>query len=353
MKKIVKNKYIQYIFVGVLFAIIPFIPGMSTSKITLFGAVLYLSIAALGYNVLMGYAGLISLGHAAFMGLGAYISAFLVNTFNFDFLLSLIIAAVVTLALGLLVGLIALRLSGLYLAIVTLGLGEIFRELFIEFSEIKTGRMVVDKFGKETEEILTITGGFSGVRTSYPTIFGIEFSKNATYILAAVLLVLSLIAVYNIINSSTGRALKSMKSSESAAQAMGISLFKYKIMAFALSTMFAGISGVVYVHFMKASDPTIWTSLLSLDIFAICVIGGLGTIGGAVLGSILYKWIPELLKMMPGVGDINGLPVLIYGVLVVIIALFYSQGLIHIPFSIKMALYKRKQRKAAAVANSK
>lgn len=332
MKKFVKNKYVQYIFLGILFAIVPFIPKLPTAYITVFGGVVYLSIASIGYNILLGYSGLISLGHAAFMGIGAYISANLTKTLNWDFIPSMLVSTIVPLILGLLVGLIALRLAGLYLAIVTMGLGEIIREIFIEF----------DAF----------TGGFSGIKAAYPVIFGFKFNKTQTYLLAVVLLVIVVILAYNIINSATGRALKSMKSSESAAQAMGISIFKYKLIAFSLSTMFAGLSGVVYVHFIKYSDPTIWTSLLSLDIFAICVIGGLGTIGGPILGSLIYKWIPEILKKLPVIGEISGLAVLIYGILVVVIALFYSQGLIHIPFSIRMALFKRKQRKAAAAANA-
>lgn len=323
--RILKNKYLQYILVGVLFILPVILPGISTSSITMAGGMVYLAIAGLGFNVLLGYSGQISLGHAAFMGLSAYMSAYLTGQMGLPFFVSVIISALAPFLVGLVLGAVAVRLSGFYLAIATLGFGEILRLVFIE----------LDWF----------TGGFSGAQAGYPKVFGITLSKNTTYICMVVLMVALMILVYNLANSSTGRALIAMKNSEHAAQAMGVNIFKYKLIAFSVSSLFAGLAGVCYVHFIRYSDPTVWTSMLSLNLIAQVVIGGVATIGGPVLGAVIMRGLPELLKSVPVLGQIAGLPNLIFGILTIAILMFYSKGLIHIPQSIWAKLTKRKQAK--------
>lgn len=319
---IFKNKYLQYVLVGLLFILPVVVPGVSSSSITMAGGMVYLAIAGLGFNVLLGYSGQISLGHAAFMGLSAYLSAYLTGQMNLPFLLSVVISSLAPFLVGLVLGAVAVRLSGFYLAIATLGFGEILRLVFIE----------LDWF----------TGGFSGAQASYPVIFGVALSKNSTYIAMVVLMVVLMILVYNMIHSPVGRALIAMKNSEHAAQAMGVNIFQYKLIAFSLSSLFAGLAGVCYVHFIRYSDPTVWTSMLSLNLIAQVVIGGVATIGGPVLGAVIMRGLPELLKSMPVIGEIAGLSNLIFGALTIIILMFYSKGLIHIPQSIKTAASKRK-----------
>ena len=325
-RKVLRNKYLQYIIVGFLFLLPIIIPGVSTAVITIIGGIVYMSIAGIGYNVLLGYSGQISLGHAAFMGLSAYFSAYLTQQMGLPFLASFAISVLAPFLVGLLLGAIAVRLQGFYLAIATLGFGEILRLVFIE----------LDWF----------TGGFSGAKAKYPTIFGHTFTKNETYIGMVVIMVILMVLVYNMVNSHTGRALIAMKSSQHGAQAMGVSIFKYKLIAFSVSALFAGISGVCYVHFFRYSDPTLWISVLSLNIVAQCVIGGNGTIGGPIIGAIIIRGLPELLKSTPIIGDIAGIPVLFSGILMIIILMFYSKGLIHIPGSIRAFIQKRRSKAA-------
>ncbi len=323
---LLKNKYLHYAFVGLLFLLPVMVPGVSTSFITTAGGIVYLAIAGCGFNVLLGYSGQISLGHAAFMGLSAYMSAYLTQQMELPFLLSFVISVFTPFLVGLLLGAIAVRLQGFYLAIATLGFGEILRLIFIE----------LDWF----------TGGFSGARAAYPVILGMRLTKNQTYIGMVLLMVALMMLVYNLVNSHTGRALIAMKSSQHAARAMGISIFKYKLAAFSISSLYAGVAGVCYVHFIRYSDPTVWIAMLSLNLIAQVVIGGNGTIGGPIIGAIVIRGIPELLKSMPVIGNIAGLPVLLSGVLMIIILMFYSKGLIFIPSSLRAVLRKRLARPA-------
>jgi len=322
--RLIRNKYLQYILVGGAFLLPVIIRGVPTATVTLAASMVYTAIAALGINVLLGYSGQISLGHAAFMGLSANLSAYLTKQLELPFLLAVLLAVLAPLLIGLILGAIAVRLEGFYLAIATLGFGEILRQLFIE----------MDWF----------TGGFSGASAKYPTIFGHTFSKNEMYIFMVALLVVLMMLVYNLVHSSTGRAMIAMKSSRSAAMAMGVNVFQYKLISFAISSVFAGLAGVCYVHFFRHVDPTVWTAGLSLNLIAIVVIGGGATVGGAVVGAVVMHGLPELMKEMPIVGEIPGVPLLIVGILMVIMLIFYPRGLIHIPRDIVNFFQKRAAR---------
>jgi branched-chain amino acid transport system permease protein len=310
--------------VGAAFLLPVLIKGVPTATVTLAASMVYTAIAALGINVLLGYSGQISLGHAAFMGLSAYMSAYLTKQLELPFLLSILIAVAAPLIIGLILGAIAVRLEGFYLAIATLGFGEILRQLFIE----------MDWF----------TGGFSGASATYPKIFGQTLTKSGMYVFMVSLLVVLMMLVYNLVHSSTGRAMIAMKSSRTAAMAMGVNVFQYKLISFAISSVFAGLAGVCYVHFFRHVDPTVWTAALSLNLIAIVVIGGAATVGGAVVGAVVMHGLPELMKGMPVVGEIPGVPLLIVGILMVIMLIFYPRGLIHIPRDIANVLQKRAAR---------
>ena len=322
--RLIRNKYFQYLLVGVVFLLPVIIRGVPTATVTLAASMVYTAIAALGINVLLGYSGQISLGHAAFMGLSAYLSAYLTKQMDLPFLLSVLIAVLVPMLIGLILGAIAVRLEGFYLAIATLGFGEILRQLFIE----------MDWF----------TGGFSGASATYPKVFGHTMSKNEMYIFMVCLLVVLMMLVYNFVHSSSGRAMIAMKSSKTAAMAMGVNVFKYKLTSFAISSVFAGLAGVCYVHFFRHVDPSVWTAALSLNLIAIVVIGGLGTVGGAVVGAVVMHGLPELMKGLPVVGEIPGVPLLIVGILMIVMLIFYPRGLIYIPRDIKTFFQKRASR---------
>jgi branched-chain amino acid transport system permease protein len=326
---ILNKKQIQYVIFGIIAVLLPILIQAKGSTITLLASIGILAIATLGFNVLLGFSGQISLGHGAFMGLGAYISAYFVSQLELPFFLALLLAAVIQFLVGFILGLIALRLEGHYLAIATLGFAVVIEEIFAEFSDF--------------------TGGWSGTKTTYPIIFGHKFDKLSVYILIITILVILMILTYNFMKSATGRALVAMKKSEHAAQAMGVSLFKYKLLAFSISTMYAGIAGSMYIHFFRFAEPKLWGITLSLDLLAAAVIGGLGTIGGAVVGVAFLKILPTVLQMLPVFGDFDGLAFVLTGVSIVVFVMFYPKGLINIPNDLYVKFFKRKKAKAEEV----
>jgi branched-chain amino acid transport system permease protein len=320
--------YIQYIIIGILLILIPYLAlagVINNSTVTTIGTVLIYAISALGLSLLLGYSGLISLGTAGFMGLAAYFSAYFTRQLDLPFLLSFVLAVGIPVAISLLVGLASLRIEGYYLAIATLGIAEVFRKLF--------------------EQLEGFTGGYRGASARYPTIFGYEFDKQSTFILIVVVLVILMILMYNLVNSRTGRALLTMRGSNAAAQAMGINILVYRLVAFALATMFASVSGVLYVHFIKFAYPTDWILTLSLNILAIIVIGGMRSIGGAIIGSfIVYGFSDIVLQKLPVIGDVYGLASMFTGVLIILVILFYPLGLAHMPQSFRKWISNMKNR---------
>lgn len=327
MEKMIKSVYGKYILFGILLSLTPALQSigvLKSSTVTIFGTIIFYAIVGIGLNVLLGYSGLISLGTAGFMGLGAYSSAYLTSDMNIPFIISLIISVTIPLIIGLIIGLISLRIEGYYLAIATLGVAEIFRQVFVEFE--------------------AITGGFSGKSASYPKLLNlIQLDRELTFVLMSVILVTIMILTYNFIHASTGRALLTMRGSEAAAQAMGINLLKYKLIAFAVATLYAGLGGVLYVHFIRFAYPATWNLTLSLQILAIIVIGGMRTISGPIIGSFIVFGIPELvLKQLPVIGNIDGLSFIFTGVLIIVVVLFYPNGLVYLGNDLKRILKKKK-----------
>lgn len=329
-----KKTYTKYIIIGLAFIIAPFLQQfglISSSSIIVLGTVMFYSIVSIGLNVLLGYSGLISLGTAGFMGMGAYISAYLTQDLGLPFILSLIISITIPLFIGLIIGLVSLRIEGYYLAIATLGVAEIFRQVFVE----------LDFF----------TGGFSGKNAGYPNLGVVTLDRMWTYILIAVCLIAIMVITHNIVYSRSGRALLTMRGSEAAAQAMGINLLKYRLIAFGIATLYAALGGVLYVHFIRFAYPSGWNVNLSLQILAVIVIGGMRTITGPVLGAIVVFGVPELiLKQLPIIGNIDGLAYIFTGVLIIVVILFYPNGLIYIGNDIKK-LFKRRHHEKETVSD--
>jgi len=325
MKKIFASRHTKYLIIGLLLATLPFLSDMGlirSATVTIYGMIVFYAIAALGLNVLLGYSGLISLGTAGFMGFGAYLTTHFTLEMGLPFLVALPFAVLIPTALGLLVGLTSLRLAGMYLAIATLAIAEVMRQVFVEI------------------------WAFSSFRPPLPEFFGLlELDRNGAYLLIVFLLVLLMVLTDNFIHSSVGRALLTMRVSEPAAQAMGINLFKYKLMAFGIATAYASLSGVLYAHFIRAVDPSPWNLLLALQILAVIVIGGLKTITGSILGSIIVFGVPPLvLNHLPIIGDIAGLPFIFNGILIILVILFYPRGLVFVGHDIKK-LFTRKEVK--------
>lgn len=334
---ILKKKQIQYILIGLVIAILPFVFGFKRATVTMLDTVVIYSIVALGFNILLGYSGQISLGHAVFMGIGAYLSAYITMELELPFLLALLVSGLVPMVIGLLLGLVALRLEGHYLAIATLGLGVTIQHIFKEW----TG----------------FTGGFSGAKAAPASIGGWLFpefvfkSRESFFVLAVTILVILMIFAYNFLRSKTGRALIAMRNSEHAAQAMGVSLFKYKLIAFAISAFYAGIAGSLYMHLIRYSDPNTWSIELSLNLLAMVVIGGLATIGGSILGAAFIVIVPELLKEIPMLGEIRSLSTILTGVALILVIRFMPYGLVRTGKQIQLKLLERKNKSVAKTAD--
>ncbi|MDR2506198.1 MAG: branched-chain amino acid ABC transporter permease [Oscillospiraceae bacterium] len=328
-----KNPNVRFMFFGALLCLVPYLKDIGVFNagmlITIGGAIIY-SVAALGLNLLLGFAGLISLGVAGFVGLGAYATAYFTKDLGLAFWVAALGAIALATLIGLLVGLVSLRVSGLYLAIATLCVSEILLKTFESFD--------------------SITGGMTGKRAAYPTILGTTLTREGTYIMLVIVLVLLMMLTRNLVKGSFGRALHAMRGSEVAAQAMGVNLLKYRLLAFALSTAYAALAGALYVTFIRSSYPTTWTITLSLNILAVVVIGGFRSIYGTILGSFVAFIVPDLiLKKLPVIGDVPGLAYIFNGVMIIIVIMFYPAGLIKL-FSdargLALRLVSGKARKA-------
>ena len=319
VKKIPKNATVQFVFFGLLLCTLPFLTSagiMPVATLTILAGVLFYSIAALGLNLLLGYSGLVSLGTAGFMGLGAYMAAYFTMVLGANFWIALAMAIITPAALGIIIGLVSLRASGLYLGIMTLCLSEILLQTFKQFGEF--------------------TGGMSGRRAAYPIIFGTQLDRESTFIVVVIALVLSMIFMHNITKGHAGRAFHAMRGSEAASQAMGVHLIKYRLVAFALSTAMAGLAGAMYVFYIRHAFPTTWSLELSLWMVAAVVIGGFRSIYGTVIGCFVVWGVSDLfLRRLPVIGDIPSLPFIFNGVLIIIVIMKYPHGFIKLFHDLK------------------
>jgi len=317
--RIFRNHHLRFVVFGLLLATMPYMSNwgiIRVSMLTTVASILIYAIAALGLNLLLGYSGLVSLGTAGFMGLGAYLGGFVLNDLSASIWVAILVAVAVPTLLGILVGLVSLRIAGIYLAIATVCVSEILLKTFAELE--------------------SFTGGMRGLTIRYPVVFGVQMNRELMFMVVVVALVLMMMLTYNLVNGQFGRAMHAMRGSESAAQAMGINLLKYRLIVFALSTAYAGLAGVMYVLFIRASYPTTWDIMLSLNLVAIIIIGGLRSIYGTVIGAFVVFGMSDLvLKRLPIIGDMTGVPYVVTGILIVVMILFYPSGIRHIPQDIK------------------
>ena len=274
--------------------------------------VLIYSVAGLGLMVLSGFTGLASIGHAAFLGVGAYVQAVL-SAKGWPFPLTMAMAAGLSAAVGVLVGLPALRVKGIYLAIATLSFGFIVEEVLARWE--------------------SVTKGNAGMSVSPPQFFGADLgSSEAFYYLALGTCVLVTLAVLNLLRSATGRAFIAIRDSEISAQSMGIHLAAYKTLAFSLSAAIVGLAGALYAHKLRFISPDQFGIQQSVDLLLLVVVGGIGSVHGAFLGAIFLITMPQLIALAkdylpPAVGQATGLQAVVYGVVLMAFVLFEPMGL--------------------------
>jgi len=279
----------------------------------------------LGLNLINGFTGLFSLGHAGFMAVGAYTSAILtmspeLKQMNFflkpimpffanvewPFFPALIMAGLMAAIVGALIGAPVLRLNDDYLAIATLGFGEIIRIIFTNTQ--------------------TLTNGALGLK-GLPNFTNVYWSWGTAVVMVIVMVLL--------IKSSYGRAFKAIRENEIAAEAMGIGLFKHKMMAFVIGSFMAGVGGALLGHLMGTIDPLMFRFLMTFNIVLIVVLGGIGSITGTVISAVVVTVMLEVLRVLDGSMDfgfiqIEGIPgmrMVVFSALLMIVILFYQRGL--------------------------
>lgn len=304
----------------IVLSFLPFILGVIPG-IPL-GYVLYLislgliyTVVAIGLDLLFGYAGQFSLGHAGFFAIGAYTSALLTSRLSVPFIVAFLAAGLLTAVVGFLLGLPALRISGLYLAVVTLGFGLAVPQLIVWQGSWTGGSM-----GLHSLPMASIPLG------PFPAI--VFRTDQEYYYLALGVLILLTILARNIVNSDTGRAFISIRDSELAARAMGVNLVRYKTTAFALSAFYAGLAGSLYAHLLHGISPEDFTVLLSIDFVTMIVLGGLGTVWGALVGAFLLTLLQNSLTRLPVVSEFKNLYIVVLGVTLILIITFLPQGVV-------------------------
>jgi len=275
-------------------------------------------VAALGLNLLVGYTGQISLGHSAFVALGAYTTAILSSKVGLPFWTCLIASGSVAAVIGFGLGIPCLRLKGLYLAMATMSFGVVVEYVIVTWE--------------------SLTGGIRGIKVFPVTIFGYPLdSGNKIYYFLLMCTVLAILAIKNLVRTRVGRAFIAIRDRDIAAEVMGVNITAYKVMAFTISSFFAGIAGSMYSYTMGYIHPEYFTLLLSIQYLAMIIAGGLGTILGSIFGAVFIVLVPELIKAIARTSELL-IPALkgkyneewniaAFGLLIMIFLIFESGGL--------------------------
>lgn len=270
------------------------------------------TMVTVGLNILVGLTGQISLGHVGFFAIGAYTAALLVTRLGVGFWVGLPLAGLAAAGVGLVLGLPALKVRGHYLALVTLAFGEIVQEIIIQWKEV--------------------TNGIDGVHVPPPSLFGMALAKDrGLYYLILGATALLAWGARNLTTSATGRAFKAISSAELAAQAMGVSLAGHRLLAFVVSAFYAGVAGAFYGPLLGFISGEYFGLFQSVMYLMMIVIGGLGSVAGAIIGAGVFTLLPELLRRFEDFQE------LVYGVLLLSFIVFVPRGLAGIPGRLREA----------------
>ena len=263
-----------YVVLGLGFLVLPVLVPSYLVDISL---VFIYGLCGLSLMVLAGYTGLVSLGHAAFLGIGAYAHVFFVQDLGLPWVVSVALAAAVTAGSGVMVGLPALRMTGVYLTIATLAFALVIQEVLTRWERV--------------------THGLKGRPVDKPVIFGVSLAHDAAfYFLCLVVLAGGMWLTANLLRAPTGRAWVAVRDSEIAAQSMGVNLARYKTLAFAYSAGLMGVAGALFAHKVGFLAPDIFSVLLSIQFLLMVVVGGLGSLHGALFGAVFVALLPVLIS---------------------------------------------------------
>lgn len=292
----------KWIVLAILLLLIPaFVPNSYIMQII--NMVGIFCILAMGLNLLTGYTGQLSLGHGAFYGIGAYTAAILNTRLGVPFLLTLPAALAITAVFGVILAIPALKVKGSYLALLTIGFGEIIRLILINW--------------------ISLTRGPNGIlNIEPPIIFGVTIRSLFAYYYIILFFVAALMLyLVRLIRSRAGLALLAIRDDDNAAKMVGINVTQYKVKAFVISAMYCSVAGWLYAHMIRYVSPDSFRGDESQIILCTVIIGGIGTFKGPILGAILLLIMPELLR------GLDNMRMVLYGILLVIVIMFFPGGI--------------------------
>ncbi len=296
----------KYKIVVILLAILLVLPLISPNRylVHMMNMAGIYGLIAIGFNILAGYTGQISLGHAAFFGIGAYGSALMNVRFGLPFYITVLFSILVTSLCAFVLAIPALRIKGKYLVLLTIGFGEIVRLVLMNWNSLTNGPK-----------------GILGI--SSPSFFGLVFRTERQYsYLILIFLVLGYIYQEWLIRSRAGLALIAIREDEKAAELIGIDLTQYKIKAFIISGVYCAVAGSLYAHMVSYISPDSFRYEESVIILSMVIIGGIGTLPGPLLGAVLLTALPELLR------SLGNMRLVIYGVMLILVIMYYPGGLV-------------------------
>lgn len=299
-----KNKNILFTVLASILVCLPYILNNQYLMTIVIKIGIY-SIFALGLNILTGYTGLVSLGHAGFVAIGAYTSSICAVNYGYGFVLSTIIGMVIAGVIGVLLGLPSLRVTGTYLSIITLGFGEIIKMIAMNWNSVTNGTLGIKNIPK-------------------PSILGVSLTISNHGIYYMTMMIVIFVSVFSIVllKSKTGRALQAIRSDEMAALMMGIRITSYKILAFVISACICALGGSLYATLIGYIDPNTFNFDVSTMILSIVILGGMGTVRGMFIGSILLIAFPEISRFLMEYRFV------LYGIILVIMMRFRPQGIL-------------------------
>jgi len=323
VKNMTKHPLFGYVVVCLILAImqILFLSGSSLVPLNVTQAIMQTMIyivAGMGVGLLLFMAGLMSFATGAFIGLGTYLAAAIMKYYLVPYVVILIFVIVVGIIAGVMVGFVSLRVKGIGLLIITLALATVMSTMYALPNDF--------------------TGGPTGVsRVPFPALAMLfQTNRDTMYFVVLVIMFIMIVITLNIINSPMGRAMLSMSSSESLAQAMGVSLLKYRVLAFVISTVYSLLAGVLYVSYMQSSVYATWSSALAMNILIAACLGGTAAPAGVMAGSVVMFTIDyAFLKNFAFFQKYPQASLFFNGILIIIIVAKYPGGLIRLLGTIK------------------
>jgi branched-chain amino acid transport system permease protein len=298
-----RRQFLAILIAGIAFLIVFRMTEPTGYQIGLLSRCMILMIVVIGLNVLIGHAGLVSLGQAALYGLGAYVAAWLTARAGVSFLPAMVVAIIVTAIFGAILAYPTVRVKGVYLAVITIAFGLVFQNILVEW--------------------LSVTGGTQGL-TGIPRgeVFGVRLVRPLYFWVVAACLVVAFIIQYTIIYSRYGRAMRATSQSENASRALGINIAGIRTLAFVLSAVFAGLAGGLYTFLNLFVNYETFTFFNSVGFLIMVILGGTGTLLGPILGTSILTYIAEILQ------DLREWQIFAYGVLLAVIMFVLPKGIV-------------------------